>query len=119
VRSLGEKLASLRLRRQELQSALDEAPIDPFSNIDVDAVRKLVAALFDGAADIPGRTALLRKLIHEIRVDSPAMIRSELILPSAAGTPQGRGLVSDNSGTPGLTPYEPLPIVTGPTIGVG
>jgi hypothetical protein len=53
-------------------------------------VRKVLAALFDVAADIPGRTALLRKLIHEIRVDSPAMIHSQLILPSAPEAPQER-----------------------------
>ena len=119
MRSLGEKLASLRLRRQELQSALDEAPVDPFSNIDVDAVRNVVATLFDVAADIPGRTALLRKLIHERRVDSPAMIHSQLILPSAPGTPQERGLDSDNSGTPTLSESKPRAIVAGPTITLG
>ena len=119
VRSLGEKLASLRLRRQELQSALDEAPVDPFSNIDVDAVRNVVATLFDVAADIPGRTALLRKLIHERRVDSPAMIHSQLILPSVPGTPQERGLDSDNSGTPTLSESKPRAIVAGPTITLG
>ncbi len=134
LRALAARVTELQLRRDQLISAVDEAPPDPYAAVDIDAARHAILRIFEsGAADAAKRTALVRTLIHEIRIESPEAIYPRFRLPvppGATGDPTGRtqtprarhhsardrGSYSVKIGTPGLTPHEPLPLAEGPTI---
>jgi hypothetical protein len=66
--------AALRLRREDVQTALDRAPLEPFANVDIAANRTAVASSSTSPPTLP-RAALLGALTHDIRIDTRATIR--------------------------------------------
>ena len=77
LNALATQVAELRHRRHELEAAIDTTPMDPYEAVDVSAAVRMVADLLDGSDGrhvSPDRNAVIRALVHEVRVDGPHAI---------------------------------------------
>ncbi len=123
LRALAARTAELELRRDQLNSAIDEAPTDPYATVDIDAARKAILHAFETEnepAYAAERADLVRSVVHEIRIESAQAVHTRFRLPVPPGAPggaprrdlppprphqpaQGRGSHGVKLGTPGGT----------------
>jgi site-specific DNA recombinase len=81
VRSLGKKVAELRMRKEELLTAIQDSPQASIRDVDLEAVRVDIAELLDDDGDVATRKAALQVLVQEIRVDSREAITPYFRVP--------------------------------------
>jgi site-specific DNA recombinase len=81
VRSLGKKVAELRMRKEELFTAIQDCPQASIRDVDLEALRVDIAELLDDDGDVATRKAALQVLVQEIRVDSREAITPYFRVP--------------------------------------
>jgi len=82
VRDLAEKVAKLRLRREDLVEELEASPASGALDVDHDALRATLSQLVH-AGDRSTAKALMQQLVHEVRVDSREAIWPTFRVPTA------------------------------------
>ena len=81
VRSLGKRVAELRMRKEELLTAIQDSPAASARDVDLEALRVDIAELLDDGGDVATRKAALQVLVEEIRVDSRESITPYFRVP--------------------------------------
>jgi site-specific DNA recombinase len=81
VRSLGKRVTELRMRKEELLTAIQESPRASIRDVDLEAVQVDIAELLDDDGDVATRKAALQVLVQEVRVDSREAITPYFRVP--------------------------------------
>jgi len=74
-------VAELRMRKEELLTAIQESPPASIRDVDLEALRVDIAELLDDDGDVATRKAALQVLVQEIRVDSRESITPYFRVP--------------------------------------
>ena len=81
VRLLGKRVTELRMRKEDLLTAIQESPRASIRDVDLEAVQVDIAELLDDDGDVATRKAALQVLVQEVRVDSREAITPYFRVP--------------------------------------